>query len=838
MGISDADRRLMEQVVEYYKSTKPAENSKSSYKRKTDREGSINETASHFSITRTKVTKMLVTAGVYVTPLTEEVQRLRSEGLKVKEIAEKLGVSVGTVSSYLPYTDEIHGSVDPSDHAAAMRGYRAYEKAQKARHKKLKERGNREGELAREGVLRREEVSGIGGPGMEEETKDTPGVLLFPGSSGSSSSSAFPTLASPSSPPASSSILDASTPEPTNTQGSTTTPAWKKEWEKERKILESPSYSRSARVSWENLWEYMPEDAEKIIKADQREREQEMRDQEELATLKALPEKTPEQEERIHELIRDLGISPGMLKYRNRQELEALSGDRLPLFPSGVIRLHLELDVGDQEEPLSEEERKVLQTYAGLKGECITRDIVVPETIPLYALHFVIQRVFGWESIAWHHFYLPEKKLLEFCDHSSTQWKKMVGVIFRSPYMNDEARSWAEDYESGSFKNWLRKKYTGPYDSQCKEEDLYFCYKSVIDFGEDTPFYMIYEKDCKPDFIREDMAAIEEKEDGSESDLGAEEDSGESFLDCEESGGNNEERGGTRDKGTNKENKPPYRRICFAEMAPWIKEPCKEDESAGIAFFKDIPLEVLPYMFHNNPFAILERLPISAVLTPGVNRLPSEELLQAQNWEEIRSVFKEKKQEEENELQKGEKIFADEISEREELEFFLETTCEMVTEELDIIGEELKAALRKKEKEEEDDDDDDDDDGAGVVLPGPFTSELLYEYDDGNPWKVRITASYNCMDLIDKVSQDTLDKANIKCRETYRPVLIYRDGDMVFDDVGGLRGFIEFLKAIHVDTEGMSPKQRKEALALKQQLLEKANSMGWKKKDAANMNLL
>ena len=42
-------------------------------------------------------------------------------------------MSVGTVSSNLPHEEEFHGSDTPSEHAAAMREYRAYERMQKER---------------------------------------------------------------------------------------------------------------------------------------------------------------------------------------------------------------------------------------------------------------------------------------------------------------------------------------------------------------------------------------------------------------------------------------------------------------------------------------------------------------------------------------------------------------------------------------------------------------------------------------------------------------------------------------------------------------------------------
>ena len=59
--------------------------------------------------------------------------------MTVREIADALGVSLGTVSSNLPYEEEIHGSDSASDHAKAMRTYRAYERMQKERQVQMKQ---------------------------------------------------------------------------------------------------------------------------------------------------------------------------------------------------------------------------------------------------------------------------------------------------------------------------------------------------------------------------------------------------------------------------------------------------------------------------------------------------------------------------------------------------------------------------------------------------------------------------------------------------------------------------------------------------------------------------
>ena len=126
-------------------------------------------------------------------------------------------------------------------------------------------------------------------------------------------------------------------------------------------------------------------------------------------------------------------------------------------------------------------------------------------------------------------------------------------------------------------------------------------------------------------------------------------------------------------------------------------------------------------------------------------------------------------------------------------------------------------------------------------MAGPITDVLYYNYDFGDNWMVKITASENCPDLVEsgRITQLELDKANVKCREVYRPVLIARDGEMVLDDVGGLSGFADFLKDINPDFTRMTPEEKEEAKERKKEMLTWAKSLGWhREKKVGDFNLL
>lgn len=135
--------------------------------------------------------------------------------------------------------------------------------------------------------------------------------------------------------------------------------------------------------------------------------------------------------------------------------------------PLKMYQLHLEL-VCD----LNENEKETLRRY-GKVNQTISRDIVVPPDITLHALHYAIQRAFGWQNSHLHHFSLDPsyeyKTVIELTGDTFANWGKLCGRYFRFPVdVNDEEEMddvyWDEDYDEGmSHKVWLRKKYTGPY---------------------------------------------------------------------------------------------------------------------------------------------------------------------------------------------------------------------------------------------------------------------------------------------------------------------------------------------------------------------------------------
>ena len=695
MPISDKDLEYMKKIAVFYRAN-----------------GSIKRTADEFKINRNKVRKILVTMGEIKSPIADNVRKLREEGLSIQEIAKYLNVSVATVSTALPYEDKVDNTLEPTEHAVKVREYRAYEK--KLKMQMIKPAKTKEDEPMK-------------GDAMEDKSMKNKTIK--------EARSDKETIA--------------------------------KEWEKDIKMSYTEDYTRPPRVTWEEREEQL----KALSKAYDRHPSKELAScirqmspfrpgidtkEKELKKLLNKKKRTEEESKRFMELVYELGLFPGALNDRDKDALEKISGDRLPPDPLNVVRLHMELydeyeEWYEIEDGYVDKDAEVFKKYGKLQyGNHISRDIVVPYDIPLYALHYVIQRAFGWENSHLHQFKLPPDAFKKVTKNKSGLWCKMVGILFRSPYMNEEDEFWCDDYNGGSFKNWLRKKYTGPYLSQCQGEGILSCINDMKRIDLNAKYYVLYSNAYNHKTNKYD---------------------GEEYVSRISLAYDSEG------------NKMPEPTPIFSDEAPY---------RVDIMDFKDAPVEGLRKLFDRDPMSLLERLPLYSVLAVGKYTLPTE-------------APKEEKAYIKKQIAKsGDAIY-------KELKVHIDY----------IVKEQINAPEYQ-------------------VHPQPVTDTLIYSYDFGDNWKIRITASENCEDLVvsERITQTELDRANVKCREVYRPVLIAKDGEMLVDDVGGIHGFADFLEEINPELEGLSALEKKEAKEKKKESLTWAKSLGWHRESLSDFNLI
>lgn len=126
-----------------------------------------------------------------------------------------------------------------------------------------------------------------------------------------------------------------------------------------------------------------------------------------------------------------------------------------------VFKLRLSLDISDRH-------METLRKY-GKVDQGITRDILVSGKHSLHQLHYMIQKLFGWQNSHLHCFRFYGDDMEKLVQNSFKRYCRLCGIYFRFIY-NDTTDMddiyWDDDYKDGeSFKSWLKRKYKGfnPY---------------------------------------------------------------------------------------------------------------------------------------------------------------------------------------------------------------------------------------------------------------------------------------------------------------------------------------------------------------------------------------
>ena len=85
---------------------------------------SVRETARLSGLSPQKVRRVLITAGVWTSPRSDEINRLREAGKTIPEIAAALGLTENAVTGHLPYSKGAYNSDAPTENALAIRRHR------------------------------------------------------------------------------------------------------------------------------------------------------------------------------------------------------------------------------------------------------------------------------------------------------------------------------------------------------------------------------------------------------------------------------------------------------------------------------------------------------------------------------------------------------------------------------------------------------------------------------------------------------------------------------------------------------------------------------------------
>lgn len=135
------------------------------------------------------------------------------------------------------------------------------------------------------------------------------------------------------------------------------------------------------------------------------------------------------------------------------------------------IYLHLELDTGY----CSKDDMQILKKYADIKhGSTISREILVPEDMTIRALHYTIQRLFGWMGKYDYTMKLPDNIYDDITKEDPKRILELAGVLLKCPdgvEIDDEFFVSFDKTRPTDFENRFSEYYTGPYANFVSEED-------------------------------------------------------------------------------------------------------------------------------------------------------------------------------------------------------------------------------------------------------------------------------------------------------------------------------------------------------------------------------
>lgn len=189
-----------------------------------------------------------------------------------------------------------------------------------------------------------------------------------------------------------------------------------------------------------------------------------------------LRKETEDQYIKLSSLIEDDCLEIARKKRLHTQSVNKLYQLRFDLISNSTFNHY------DDELGMNEAERKdFLRLAKAEKG--ISRTAIVPGDMNLHALHYVIQKMFGWQNSHLHMFSLSDNDFKSVTACRIGEWEKLCGAIFRFPGADIADIYWDDDYEEGiSPKTWLKRKYSAPYQAKSVSESFLHNLQEVAEF--------------------------------------------------------------------------------------------------------------------------------------------------------------------------------------------------------------------------------------------------------------------------------------------------------------------------------------------------------------------
>ena len=132
---------------------------------------------------------------------------------------------------------------------------------------------------------------------------------------------------------------------------------------------------------------------------------------------------------------------------------------------------------------MNPEDKKEFLDLAKAK-EGIIREVLVHGEMNLHAIHYMIQRLFGWWNRHLHHYSLTDEDFEVATDGQKLdQFLGLCGTLFRFPGANLNDQFWDDDYEGRySVNTWLQQKYSSGFRDLGVENTFIRNQQNICDF--------------------------------------------------------------------------------------------------------------------------------------------------------------------------------------------------------------------------------------------------------------------------------------------------------------------------------------------------------------------
>ncbi|MFA5467628.1 MAG: hypothetical protein WC224_01060 [Sphaerochaetaceae bacterium] len=149
---------------------------------------------------------------------------------------------------------------------------------------------------------------------------------------------------------------------------------------------------------------------------------------------------------------------------RRQPTVEGLSTTAMPSDKKTPFAMLLHLELCDSQlESMDANDAKILAKYGAVK-KSISRDIIVPSSMALHQLHFLINVAFGWTNTHLHDFQLPKPLFQALTGGKFLEIAPVFGYYLAFPNTVFDDTFWDDDYdETQSPRTWMRSKYLKQY---------------------------------------------------------------------------------------------------------------------------------------------------------------------------------------------------------------------------------------------------------------------------------------------------------------------------------------------------------------------------------------